>query len=84
METIKGLIQPSYALICVIHKEVRVMSQPVNRLGWNPCGMPPMPKVGIESLGDYGKYLVSLMKRDPQYTDEDVELLTARLNILGW
>lgn len=61
------------------------MVQTGNRLGWNPCAMPPTPKVGIdESLGTYGKYLVSLMKQGPQYTKDDVDLLVARLILLGW
>lgn len=55
-----------------------------NRLGYNPCAMPPTPPVGIESLGSYGKSLVSHMRKDPQYTDEDVERLIAYLNVLGW
>lgn len=55
-----------------------------NRLGYNPCAMPPTPPVGEESLGSYGKYLVSHMRSDSQYTDDDIALLIARLNILGW
>ena len=61
-----------------------MMSPTGNRLGWNPCAMPPTPKVGEEGLGSYGKFLVSLMRKDPKYSDHDVKVLAARLNILGW